>query len=99
MLLVYTNYTQRMEAIADEIQTQFEQSNDRNEIDCYYEEALERLQAIYWNACDDRRLKMKELQKLEELKRWCYRDVQNAYDTYIWNLENNPFAPDSYYDI
>ena len=99
MLVVYTNYGQRMEAIADEIENDFERADDRNEIDCYYDDAIDALQSIFWNACDDPRIRKKELARLEDLRRWCCRDIQNAYDSYIWNLENNPFAPDSYYDI
>lgn len=99
MLVVYANYAQRMEAIADDIQNDFERADDRNEIDCYYDEAIEKIQSIYWRACDDPRIRKKELAKLENLRRWCCRDVQNAYNSYIWNLENDSFAPDSYYDI
>ena len=99
MLAVYTNYANRMEVIADDIENDFNRADCRNEIDCAFEEAIDGLQSIYWQACDDGRIRKKELAKLENLRHWCCRDVQNAYDSYIWNLENDPFAPDSYYDI
>ena len=99
MLAVYTNYANRMEVVADDIENQFDRADERNEIDCYYDEAIEKIQSIYWKACDDPRIRKKELGKLEDLKNWCSRDIQNAYNSYIWNLENDPFAPDSYYDI
>lgn len=99
MLTVYTNYVRRMERIADGVQDDFDSADDRNEIDCTFEAAIDALQSIYWSAEDDSRIRKKELAKLEELRRWCCRDIQNEYDSYIWNLENDPFAPDSYYDI
>lgn len=99
MLVVYTNYAQRMEAIADGIENDFTRADSRNEIDCVFVNAINTLQSIYWNAEDDPRIRHKELAKLEDLRRWCCQDVQNAYDSYIWNLENDSFAPDSYYDI
>ena len=99
MLVVYTNYAQRMEAIADEIENDFDRADDLNEIDCYLDEAIEKIQSIYLEACDDFRIRAKELQKLEDLRRWCCRDIRDAYSDYIYSLENNTFAPDSNYDI
>lgn len=99
MLVVYANYVRRMEAIADDIENQFDRADDQNEIDCYYDEAIDALQSIYWEACDDGRIRHKELAKLEELKWWCSRDIHNAYDNFIWGIENNVFAPDSAYDL
>lgn len=99
MLVVYANYANRMEAIADDIENQFDRADDRNEIDCYFDEAIDALQSIYWHACDDARIRCKELARLEELRYWCSRDIQEAYDSYTWELENNAFTPDSAYDI
>ena len=99
MLVVYTNYAQRMEAIADEIENDFNRADDLNEIDCYLDEAIEKVQSIYWEACDDGRVKQKELKKLEDLKRHCVADVRDAYKNYIAGLETDIFSPDSAYDI
>ena len=99
MLVVYTNYVLRMEAIADKIENDFDRADDLNEIDCYLDEAIEKIQSIYWRACDDGRIKQKELNKLEDLKRHCVADVRDAYENYTTGLETNIFAPDSIYDI
>ena len=99
MLVVYANYVQRMETIADEIENDFNRADDMNEIDCYLDEAIEKLQSIYWEACDDGLIKQKELNKLEDLKRYCIADVRDAYKNYTGGLETDIFAPDSNYDI
>ena len=99
MLIVYANYAQRMEAIADEIENDFNRADDLNEIDCYLNEAIEKLQSIYWEACDDGRIKQKGLNKLDDLKRYCIADVMDAYKNYTAGLETDIFAPDSIYDI
>ena len=99
MLVVYANYAQRMEAVADEIENDFNRADDLNEIDYCLDEAIEKIQSIYWEACGDSRVRAKELQKLEGLRRWCCQDICNAYNDYIYSLENSTFAPDSIYDI
>lgn len=99
MLVVYVNYVQRMENVTDEIENNFNRADSLDEIDNYFNDAIEKIQSIYWKACDDSRIRVKELQKLEDLQRWCCRDVRNAYNDYIYNLENDIFAPDSIYDI
>lgn len=99
MLVVYMGYVQRMETVADDIESQFDRADDMNEIDCCFEEALDKLQSIYWNACDDSRIRKKELAKLEELKEWCGNDVRHAYDNYTYGMDHDIFAPDSAYDI
>ena len=99
MLVVYANYVQRMETIADEIENVFNRADDVDEIDCYYDDAIEKIQSIYWEACDDGRIKQKELNKLEDLKRYCIAVVLDAYKNYTAGLETNIFAPDSIYDI
>ena len=99
MLVVYVNYVQRMENVADEIENNFNRADSLDEIDNYFNDAIEKIQSIYWKACDDSRIRVKELQKLEDLRRWCCQDVRNAYSDYIYSLENNVFAPDSIYDI
>lgn len=99
MLVVYTNYAQRMEAIADEIENDFNRADDLEGIDYCLDESIEKLQSIYWEACDDGRIKQKELNKLEDLKRHCVADVRDAYESYTIGLETDIFAPDSIYDI
>ena len=99
MLVVYTNYAQRMEDIADEIENDFERADNLNEIDWCLEEAIEKIQYIYWKAYDDARIRAKELQKLGELKRYCIADVRDAYENYTAGLETDIFSPDSAYDI
>ena len=99
MLVVYANYAQRMEYIADEIENDFNCADDLNEIDCYLDEAIEKIQSIYCEACGDGRIKQKELNKLEDLKRHCVADVLDAYESYNAGLETDIFAPDSIYDI
>ena len=99
MLVVYANYVQRMETIADEIENDFNRADDLNEIDCYYDEAIEKIQSIYWEACNDGRIKQKELNRLEDLKRYCVADVRDEYDNYIAGLETDIFANDSIYNI
>lgn len=99
MLVVYANYVQRMENIADEIENDFNRADDLNEIDCYLDEAIEKIQSIYWEAFGDGRIKQRELNKLEDLKRHCVADVRDAYGGYIAGLETDIFAHDSIYDI
>ena len=99
MLVVYANYAQRMEAVADEIENDFNRADDLNEIDYYLDEVIEKIQSIYLEACDDGRIKQKELNKLEDLKRYCIADVMDAYKNYTAGLETDIFAPDSIYDI
>ena len=99
MLVVYANYAQRMEIIADEIENDFNRADGLDEIDCYFDEAIEKLQSIYWEACYDGRIKQKELNKLENLKQHCVADVRDAYESYIAGLETDIFLPDSAYDI
>ena len=65
MLVVYANYAQRMEIIADEIENDFDRADDVNEIDCYLDKVIEKIQSIYLEACDDGRIKQKELNKLD----------------------------------
>lgn len=99
MLVVYANYAQRMEAIADEIENDFNRADDLEGIDYCLNEAIEKLQSIYWEACGDSRIRAKELQKLEDLKRHCIADIRDAYESYTAGLETDIFAPDSNYDI
>ena len=99
MLVVYANYAQRMENITDEIENDFNRADDVNEIDCYFDEAIEKIQSIYLEACDDGRIKQKELNKLEDLKRHCVADVRDAYKNHTGGLETDIFAPESIYDI
>ena len=99
MLVVYTNYAQRMEAIADEIENDFNRADDVNEIDCYLDNAIEKLQSIYWEAYEDEQIRQKELDKLFELRQYCVADILNAYKSYTAGLETDIFAPDSIYDI
>ena len=99
MLVVYANYAQRMETIADEIENDFNRADGIDEIDCYLDEAIEKIQSIYLEACDDGRIKQQELNKLEDLKRYCAADVRDAYGSYIARLETDIFSPDSAYDI
>lgn len=99
MLVVYANYAQRMEAIADEIENDFNRADDLNEIDCYLDDAIEKIQSIYWKAYEDERIRQKELDKLSELRQYCVADILNAYKSYIAGLETDIFAPDGIYDI
>ena len=99
MLVVYANYTQRMEAIADEIENDFERADSLDEIDCYFDEAIEKIQSIYWEAYEDERIRQKELNNLEDLKRHCVADVRDAYESYTAGLETDIFATDTIYDI
>lgn len=99
MLVVYTSYAQRMEAIADEIENDFNRADSLEEIDCYFDEAIEKIQSIYWKAYEDGRIRQKEINKLEDLKRCCIADVRDAYESYTAGLETDIFAPDSIYDI
>lgn len=89
MLTVYTNYVHRMERIADGIQNEFDSAISWDEVDCYCDEAIDALEKIYWQACDDPRIRNKELVKLEELRRWCCKDIRNAYGNYIAGVEGN----------
>lgn len=99
MLVVYTTYVLRMEAVADEIENDFNRADDLEGIGYCLDEAIEKLQSIYWEACDDFRIRAKELQKLEDLKRHCVADVRGAYESYTAGLETDIFVPDSAYDI
>ena len=88
-----------MEALADEIENDFDRADDLEGIGYCFNEAIEKLQSIYWEACYDSRIRAKELQKLEDLKRHCVADVRDAYENYTAGLETDIFSPDSAYDI